>query len=119
MHKFARFVESLRAVMSHERSITRTRDGFVFSDVGRRQEFRLSDVIAVEGRTLNKITHEEDYLVLIRNTGEPLAVGELTKGFREFEQEVFASFAGFPRNWQVTVYEARRGERLCLWAAAR
>lgn len=35
MRKFAKVVESIRAVMSHERSIARTQDGFVFWESGR------------------------------------------------------------------------------------
>ena len=79
---------------------------------------RLGDVVRIEGARIDKLTHEEGYLVLRKARGEPVLMGELARGFAGLEQWLLASLADFPRDWRGTVAKAAAGEWICLWSRA-
>ena len=98
--------------------ITRAEHGFVIHDRGRTLPVQFPDVVAVEGTKVNKVTYDENYLVLTKADGEKIAVGELTRGFAEFEQAICTALKRFPREWRMSVEKAQTDETVALWATA-
>lgn len=72
------------------------------------------DVVEIIGITLDKITYQEDFLILRSNSGF-IAFGELDKNFRDFEVQLFEQVPGLPNDWQRTLRNAGPDVRCTLW----
>jgi hypothetical protein len=117
IHKLKEFFRSITHRYARTQSIKRSEDGFTVRDGGRELLLRLSEIVAVNGVKIDKVTYEEDYLVLITSAGEKVPVGELADGFTEFERAIYVALSGFPREWRMTVESAPASGTVVLWRA--
>lgn len=58
-------------------SVTHNANGFVIRDAGRELPIRLSEVVSVDGTKVDKVTYEENFLVLTKADGTKIPIGEL------------------------------------------
>jgi hypothetical protein len=107
---------TLASVGSKTQSIVRVGECFVLRDGGRELSMRPVEVICVDGTKVDKVTYEENFLVLTTTDGSKLAIGELADGFSEFEQAISTSLVGFPSQWRVAVERRPAEEYVTLWA---
>jgi hypothetical protein len=99
-------------------SITRSDDGFVVTEAGSRSSILLSEIVAVHGTKVDKITYEEIFLVVMKGDGSGISIRELAVGFSEFEQVITASLSGFPTDWRMAVERKSEGEYVTLWTSS-
>lgn len=96
-------------------SIVSSEDGFIVRDGVRELPVQLSEIVGAEGTKVDKVTYEENFLVLTRADGTKIPIGELADGFAEFEQAISTSLNGFPKEWRVAVEREPAGKYLSLW----
>lgn len=97
-------------------SIKRIADGFMLRDPDGSQSIRLSEVVTVDGAKVDKVTYDENFLVLAMVDGRRIAIGELADGFSEFVAAITGSFTNFPEDWSMSVDRAQPGDEIRLWA---
>lgn len=97
-------------------SVIESGKGFVVRDRGRATEVRLVDVESIQGTKVDKITFDENFLVLRTNSGQGVEIGELATGFASLEDALCKIFPSFPKDWKARVDELPEGEFLTLWS---
>lgn len=94
LSKLTGLLRKFSAIGAGTQSIVRDEDGFVVRDGGRELPVQLSDIVAVDGAKVDKVTYEENFLVLTKADGTKIPIGELADGIAEFEQAISTSLAG-------------------------
>jgi hypothetical protein len=115
LSKLTGLLRRFSAVGARAQSIVRGEGGFIVRDGGRELPVQLSEIVAAEGAKVDKVTYEENFLVLTRADGTKIPIGELADGFAEFEQAISTSLNGFPKEWRVAVEREPPGKYVSLW----
>lgn len=96
-------------------SITPSGGDFIIRDGGRKLLLQLSEIVAIDGIKVDKITYEENFLVVTKADGTKIPIGELADGFSEFEQVISTSLKGFSREWRAAVETEPAEKSVSLW----
>jgi len=105
-------------VFRKEQSITLSAEGIVVRDGSHNVLLQLFEVDEIEGVKINKVTSDENYLVLKKFSGEQVAIGELVaRGFAEFERAILASLRDFPAYWRELIDKSQANEAAVIWRA--
>ena len=107
-------------VFRKEQSITLSAEGIVVRDGSHNVLIQLFEVDEIEGVKINKVTSDENYLVLKKFSGEQVAIGELlivARGFAEFERAILASLRDFPAYWRELIDKSQANEAAVIWRA--
>lgn len=90
-------------------------DTFGLVDSAGSQETRLrwQDVVRIYGEKVDKITYEENYLV-IEGARDTISIGELDDNFHVISQEVRTQFVNIPENWMACL-EVMGSSKIDLW----
>lgn len=88
---------------------------FIIRDGDRKLSLRLSEIVAIDGVKVDKITYEENFLVVTKADGTKISIGELDDGFAEFEQAIGTSLQGFPQQWKAAVETGPAENYVSLW----
>jgi hypothetical protein len=71
------------------------------------------DRVFFEG--MNKITYDENFLILEGTDGKTIEVGELDDGFSDFEQDLVRKLPAFPEDWRQMTAAITPGVRELVW----
>lgn len=75
------------------------------------------DVRCIEAVKLDRVTYEEDGLVLTMDDGKQLLLGEFDKGFAAFEAEIYRECPGCNEAWRPVVADGPVGVPFEIWSA--
>lgn len=110
-----KFLKRISSANPKAQSITRIEDRFRIDEGNRTQELQLSNIASISGTKVDKVTFDENYLVLTSVSGEKVSVGELAEGFAELDQALCAMLLDFPKHWRTRVETMQAGESIDLW----
>lgn len=110
------FVKGIGVMRQSVRGVV---DGFILRDFDGSHSIRLSEVVSVDGAKVDKVTYEENFLVLTMIDGRRIAIGELADGFLKFVAEITASLPDFPNAWSSCIEKAQTGDEIRLWPRPR
>lgn len=99
------------------RGITRGQLFFYFYP--RRWFLCWNNIVTVHGRKVDKICFEENYFIFEDKEGEKFFVGELDKGFFNFELEIFRRYPHIKKGWMAELEMNPAGIDFLLWPRQR
>jgi hypothetical protein len=76
---------------------------------------RWEAVRAVHAIKMDKMTYEEDFLVLSFGEARSVSVGELDKGFAAFQAALVERLPGFDTDWQTKTATSAAGVMFRVW----
>jgi hypothetical protein len=79
------------------------------------QEMRWGDVVRVSAEKVDKITYEENFLIIEDSAGKMIAIGELDKGFRRFEALMRMKLEKLPLDWRAPLERETPAPRRQIW----
>lgn len=80
-----------------------------------RRSMTWAAVDSVFYETVDKITYDENFLILEGSDGKRIEIGELDDGFSDFEQALVRNLPDFPEIWRQTTKAMTPGVRELLW----
>lgn len=89
-------------------------NGFVTKRGFRSNATRWSEVQAIRGVMIEKITYDESFLIVMTPT-KSVYLGELDSGFQAFERALLERFPDFPADWKKHVEAAGHESYVTLW----
>lgn len=81
----------------------------------KQREMRWSDVVRVSAEKVDKITYEENFLIIEDAAGKMIAIGELDEGFRRFEALMRMKLDKFPLEWREALERETPAPRRQIW----
>lgn len=115
LRKLTGLLRRFSAVNARTQSIVPSGDDFIIRDGGRELSLQLSEIVGIDGVKVDKITYEENFLVVTKADGTKIPIGELADGFSEFEQVISTSLKGFSQDWRAVVETEPAEKSVSLW----
>lgn len=102
------------------RGATVSREGgrFFVAEQRKNVSFSLAEIVSIAAMRANRVTYDEDFLVLKKSDGSDVCIGELSRGFCELEQEI-CGLHGFPTNWRMGLEHSRDEAQIVLWSRSQ
>ncbi len=95
-------------------------DGVWEGNIFRSKSLRWSDVAQIACQKIDKITYEENFLILYDDNDTYVTIGELDKDFHKAENIIKSSFEGFPSEWRSELEgEPAENSYKILWTRKR
>lgn len=79
----------------------------------RNETIKWAEVRSIRGVKLDKITYQENFLVIEDERGRSISIGELDTDFEAVEAAVREIFPGIPEHWRAPLEEGE--DDILLW----
>jgi hypothetical protein len=81
----------------------------------RRKRFALRSIRRIESVKIDKVTYEENHLLLELDGGKVVSLGQLDRGFQAVEERLRARFDPFDPDWMARLEDGPAGQRRLIW----